>query len=316
MIVMLAALSFLLVGSGMALAVSWLVGTRRPARPASPTQLRLRQFWQGPGRTAAQRRTHQGMLIVAVCIGAATWLLTGWPIGGLIVGLAIPGVPWLFSASTAEKKAIARLSALEAWTRRVSDYVRNGIGLQAAIIATSRTAPPLLEVEVRTLAARLQAGTDPATALRAFAEDLNDYSCDEVVAPLILQLSDAGEGLHNALTDIAHGLSEEITTRSTVDSERSTARYTVRFLTGATIALLVFGALNSSYASPYKSVLGQTILTALAVLYIVLMLWIRSLSLPERLPRLLRAEDAKPVAADDRTGPVRGPARELTAGVS
>ena len=250
----------------------------------------MRRFWLGPGRTARQRAVHQSLLIAAAVAGAVTWLLTGWPVGGLIVALAIPGIPWLFSASTAEKRAVARLGALEAWTRRVSDYVRNGIGLQAAIIATARAAPPLIDHEVRRLAARLQAGMDPEEALRAFADELNDYGCDEVVAPLIMQLSDAGEGLHLALSDVAQGLAEEISTRATVDGERSTARYTVRFLTGATIGLIAFGAINSAYAAPYKTFTGQLILVGLAVLYMILMLWVRALTMPEHRPRLLRAE--------------------------
>jgi hypothetical protein len=36
--------------------------------------------------------------------------------------------------------------------------------------------------------------------------------------------------------------------------------------------------------------LGQLILTGLAVLYVTLMLWVRALSMPEHRPRLLRAE--------------------------
>lgn len=287
---LLAMLAFLFTAGGIAMAVFFLLGTRKPLRPPSMLRIRLRRFWIGPGRTARQRALHQTVLVVAAVAGAVTWLLTGWPVGGLIVALAIPGIPWLFSASTAEKRSVARLGALEAWTRRISDYVRNGIGLQAAIIATSRSAPPLIDIEVRRLAARLQAGTDPEEALRAFADELNDYSCDEVVAPLILQLSDAGEGLHIALSDVAQGLSEEISTRATVDGERSTARFTVRFLTGATIALLVFGALNAGYAAPYRTVLGQLILTGLAALYLGLMLWVRALSMPEHRPRLLTVE--------------------------
>ncbi|MBB5869621.1 Flp pilus assembly protein TadB [Allocatelliglobosispora scoriae] len=290
MIQLLAIFAFLLLGSGIALVVVWIIGTTKPIGPASPTALWFRGFWQGPGRSAAERRTHQTLLIVAVCAGALTWIFTGWPIGGLVIMLAIPGLPWLFASATAEKKAIARLSALEAWTRRLSDYVRNGIGLQAAIVATARNAPPLIGDEIRTLAARLQAGVNPISALRAFADDLDDYGCDEVVAPLILQLADAGEGLHAALVDVAHALTEEVNSRAMVDSERSTARFTVRFLTGFTLVLLVFGALNANYAAPYKSFLGQTILVVLAGLYIALMLWIRSLSLPPKLPRLLRAD--------------------------
>jgi Flp pilus assembly protein TadB len=295
MIQVLAALAFTLLGSGIVMAIRWFIGTRKPVSAAQPTRQWLRQFWHGPGRTAAQRRTHRAVLILAVVGGAMVWLLTGWPIGGLIVAVAIPGVPWLFSSATAEKKAVARLGALESWTRRVSDYVRNGIGLQAAIIATARTAPPLLAIEVKTLAARLQAGVDPTSALRAFADELDDYSCDEVIAPLILQLSDAGEGLHFALVDLADALTDEITARGTVDSERATARYTVRFLTGATVVLLVGGALNTGYAAPYRTFLGQTILAALAGLYVGLMLWIRSLSLPERRSRLLRPDVADTV---------------------
>lgn len=290
MIQLLAMLAFLMTAGGVIMSVFFLVGTRKPPRPPSMLRLRLRRFWTGPARTARQRAVHQSLLIFAVVAGAASWLLTGWPVGGLIVALAIPGIPWLFAASSAEKRAVARLGALEAWTRRVSDYVRNGIGLQAAIIATARAAPPLIDHEVRRLAARLQAGTDPEEALRAFADELNDYSCDEVVAPLILQLSDAGEGLHLALSDVAQGLAEESSTRATVDGERSTARFTVRFLTGATIAVLAFGAINSAYAAPYRTVLGQLILVGLAVLYMGLMLWVRALSLPEHRPRLLRAE--------------------------
>jgi Flp pilus assembly protein TadB len=202
--------------------------------------------------------------------------------------LAVPGVPWLFSATSAEKRAVAKLTALEAWTRRVADYVRNGLGLQAAIIASTRTTTtPLIEDEVRRLAVRLQAGADPAEALQAFADDLDDYSSDEVIAPLILQLADAGEGLHHALSDIAHGLAEEITARATVDSERATARFTIRFLTVGTGIIAVIGALNAGTAKVYGTFVGQVILAVLATLYMVLMLWIRSLSLPEKRPRLL-----------------------------
>lgn len=287
---LLVMLAFLMTASGMLMAVLFLVGTSKPARPSSLLRQRLRRFWLGSALSARQRKVHQSLLIVSLTAGLATWLLTGWPVGGLIVALAIPGVPWLFSASTAEKRAVARLGALEAWTRRVSDYVRNGIGLQAAIVATARSAPPLIDHEVRTLAARLQAGTDPEEALRAFADDLNDYSCDEVVAPLILQLSDAGEGLHKALSDVAQGLAEEVSTRAQVDGERTTARFTVRFLTGATIAVIAFGAVNSAYAAPYRTAAGQLVLVGLAAFYVGLMLWIRALSLPEYRPRLLRAE--------------------------
>jgi len=289
MIELLAIFALLLLGGGMALAVTFGVGTRKPAGPPSPTALWLRRMVTGDRVNDPSRvRLRAALVLGGVAAAAATWFLTGWPVGSVIALIAVPGLPWLLSAAGAEKRSIAKLNALEAWTRRVGDYVHNGLGLQAAIVASARTTTvPLIGPEVRNLAARLQAGVDPEAALRGFADELDDYSCDEVVAPLILQLADAGDGLHNALVDIAHAIQEEITTRSTVDSERARARFTVKFLTVATGVVVLFGALNAGAAAAYGSFFGQVLLGVLAAVYVGLMLWIRSLSLPERRPRLL-----------------------------
>lgn len=285
---LLAVVGFLVLATGLTLTVLWIAGTARPAPPPSPVVAWMVRMWRGDRLSPAKRRMRWLLLLGGVVAGAVAWSVTGWPVGVVIAALAVPGVPWLFSAATAEKRAVARLTALEAWTRRVADYVRNGLGLQAAIVASTRTTTtPLIEAEVRMLTVRLQAGVDPAEALRAFADDLDDYSGDEVIAPLILQLADAGEGLHHALTDIAHGLSDEVAARATVDSERATARFTIRFLTAATGIVAIIGALNAGTARVYGTFVGQVILAVLAAVYVVLMLWIRSLSLPEKRPRLL-----------------------------
>ncbi|WP_064741739.1 type II secretion system F family protein [Hamadaea tsunoensis] len=284
----LSALAFLLVAGGIGLTLVFWIGTTRPPGPRSPFGAWLRQMLLGEG--LEQPRKRQALIVTGVVGGALVWLLTGWPMGGLLVLVAVPGVPWLFAAAGAEKQALAKLTALEEWTRRVSDYVRNGLGLQAALVAAARTTTSsLITSEVRVLAARLQAGVAAEVALRAFADEFDDYSCDEVVAPLILQLADAGEGLHNALADISEALAGEIASRSMVDTERATARFTVKFLTGCSVSVLVWSMLNSGTASAYRSFLGQTVIFALSVVFVLLMLWIRSLSLPERRPRLLRA---------------------------
>jgi Flp pilus assembly protein TadB len=309
---LLAVVGFLLLATGLALTITWIAGTSKPAPPPSPFVLWATRMWRGDRLSPVKRRMRWFLVAGGVAAGVLTWFVTGWPVGVVIAALAVPGVPWLFSAATAEKRAVAKLTALEAWTRRVADYVRNGLGLQAAIIASTRTTTtPLIEAEVRMLTVRLQAGADPVDALRAFADDLDDYSSDEVIAPLILQLADAGEGLHHALADIAHGLSEEITARATVDSERATARFTIRFLTAGTGIIAVVGALNAGTAAVYGTFVGQVILAILAALYVVLMLWIRSLSLPERRPRLLArpaiaaAEPAPPPTVGTALVPVR-----------
>ncbi|MFF0659145.1 type II secretion system F family protein [Micromonospora tulbaghiae] len=282
-----AVLAGLLAAAGAVVGVAGVVGTTRPPRPPSALQQKARRWWTGPGRTRHEQRNHQAKLIIAVVSAAMTWLLTGWPAAGAIIGVAVPGVPWLFAAGRIEKHAIARLEAVEAWTRRLADIVARGIGLQQAVVATAATAPQLIEQEIRDLAARLQAGVDPIAALQQLADDLNDYSADQVIAPLMLHVTDRGEGLHEVLTGISRSIAAEIEMRATVDAKREGPRFAVRFLTGMTIMLLAYGVLNPHYLQPYGSMLGQLVLLFLAALYIGLMTSVRKLSLPPKRERLL-----------------------------
>ena len=287
-------LAALLVAGGVVAGVVAVAGTTRPPRPSSPVIGALRQWWRGTGRTRRERQTRQVMIIAAVVSGALAWVIAGWPAAGLIVGVAVPGIPWLFAAGSAEKKAIARLEAVEAWTRRLADITARGIGLQQAIVATAATAPQKIAAEVTDLAARLQATGDPVYALRAFADDLDDYTADQVVAPLILHVTDRGDGLFEVLTDISRSIAAEVEMRSTVDAKRSSPRFAVRFLTGMTILVIILGLLNPQYLKPYGTVVGQLLLVVLVVIYVALMVWVRKLSLPVQRPRLLPALDASP----------------------
>jgi hypothetical protein len=282
-------LAGLLITAGILVGVVAVIGTTRPPRPPSALAATLRRWWRGPGRTRRERRARQRTLIAAVLGGAAAWLIAGWPAAGLVVGLAIPGLPWLAAAGGAEKKAIARLEAVETWTRRLADIVARGIGLQQAIVATAATAPPRIATEVTDLAARLQATGAPTDALRAFAADLDDYTADQVVAPLILHVTDRGEGLPDVLTDISRSIAAEVEMRATVDAKRESPRFAVRFLTGMTILIIGVGLLNATYLKPYDSVPGQALLVVLVVIYVALMVWVRNLSLPVQRGRLLPA---------------------------
>lgn len=292
-----AVLAGMLSVAGSIVAIIGVVGTTRPPRPPSALRLRMRRWWTGTGRTHHERRAHQAKLVVAIGGGALTWLITGWPAGGAIIGIAVPGIPWLFGAGRVEKSAIARLEAVEAWTRRLADIVARGIGLQQAIVATAATAPQLIEQEVGDLAARLQSNSEPLTALRQFADEIDDYTADQVIAPLMLHVSDRGEGLHEVLTDISRSIAAEIEMRSTVDAKRAGPRFAVRFLTGMTILVLAYGVLNPHYLEPYGTILGQLVLLSLAGLYVVLLTAVRNLSLPPRRARLLPPLDNQSVGA-------------------
>ena len=69
------------------------------------------------------------------------------------------------------------------------------VGLEQAIIATSRTAPAPIAVELVTLADRLRVRMPLPQALHRLADDLDDASADLVVAALLLNARLRGPGL-------------------------------------------------------------------------------------------------------------------------
>ncbi|WP_375373571.1 type II secretion system F family protein [Micromonospora sp. ATA51] len=283
--------------AGLVLTVVALVGTSRPAAAGPGAGRGLRRLWTGSGASRREQRNHQVLLGGAVLAGALAFLLTGLPVVGLLVALAVPGVPWLFAVGRAEQRAIARIEAVGEWTRRLKDISGTGQGLQQAIIGTIATAPAEIQEEVRTLAARLQAGWLARAALLAFADEIGDPVCDQVVAALILHLTDRGERLGDVLGSIASAAAAEVATRREIEAKRTQPRFAVRFLTGMTLATLAYGLVNREYVQPYGTAVGQLVMGVLGAAFVGLLAWVRSMSQPPRPARFLPAPDPEEAIA-------------------
>ena len=286
---LIAGLGGALVVGGVVLGVFALIGTARPARPTSATVLRWRRFWNGEGLSAPDRRIRRALLLGALAAGVLSWLFTRMPIAGVLAALAVPGVPWLFTVGNSEKRAIRRIEAVGEWSRRLKDISATGVGLQQAIVSSTATAPAAIVPEIGTLAARLQAGWNGRIALLKFADEIADPVCDQVVAALILHLSDRGEHLGDVLTSIASAASAEVATRREVEAKRTQPRFAVRFLTGLTLLVLVYGVSRPDYMAPYATSTGQLVMAGLGGVFIALLAWVRTMSLPPRAPRFLSA---------------------------
>ncbi|PWU53604.1 secretion system protein [Micromonospora sp. S4605] len=283
--------------AGLLLAVVALVGTRRPAGPAPGAGRGVGRLWRGSGATPREQRAYQALLAGALVAGALAFLVTGLPVVGLLVAAAVPGTPWLFSVGRAEQRAIARIEAVGEWTRRLKDVSATGQGLQQAVIGTVATAPEEIQEEVRLLAARLQAGWLARSALLAFAEEIGDPVGDQVVAALILHLSDRGERLGDVLGSIASAAAAEVATRREIEAKRTQPRFAVRFLTGMTLATLAYGLVNTEYIRPYGTPAGQLVMAALGAAFVGLLAWVRSMSQPQRPARFLPAPDPQEAIA-------------------
>jgi Flp pilus assembly protein TadB len=293
----LAAAAAAALAAGALLIVTGLVGTRRPAEPPAASGARLSAM-VGVGLSTRQRRSRQATLALAIAATAGAWLVTGWPVGGLIVGLAVLGVPWLLNVGSAERHMITRLEAVETWTRRLKDLVRTGHGLISGIVASARTAPTPIAEEVGDLAAELQAGADPQDALDRFADQLADFKADEVIAALKLHAGDRGQRLSDVLTSVAGSAANEVVMRRGVAAKRAEPRFVTRFMTALIAVVLVVVFVNSAYARPYGQMVGQLVLLAATLMLVGLLAWIRRLTLPPQRRRFLAlAETAYPVAA-------------------
>lgn len=236
-----------------------------------------------PRRTPTTRQAQHGTwarwrIPAATAAGAAAWLLSGWPVAALIVAATVWGLPILLGTSKTAAARIDRIEALEEWTRRLSDVLVVGVGLEQAIAATVRTCPDRLQPEVSRLAARLDARWPTEAALRAFADDLDDATGDLVVATLILGARRRGPGLAKVLAAVADSVADEVAMRRRVEAERAKPRTTARAVTLITLGVVAVGAINGTYLAPYGTLLGQLVLAVITCGFIASLAWMRALT--------------------------------------
>jgi Flp pilus assembly protein TadB len=253
--------------------------------PPAPSRRRKPRSTVRPGRPAVPRQ--RALWVAAAVASAVVWLVSGWPVGGALAGLAVIGVPWLLAQFSGGNAAVERLEALQEWVRRTSDVLGAGGGLEQTLIRSARTAPEPIAAEVATLAARLQARWPTSRALLAFADDLDDAAGDLVVAALLLGAELRGPGLARVLTELAGSLTEDVTMRRKVEADRAKPRANARWLLLITVAASGLAALNGNYLAPYGTGVGQLVLAVIAGLMVACLLWMRRLTMPAPSPRFL-----------------------------
>src|SRR3546814_10416668 len=97
---------------------------------------------------------------------------------------AFVGIPLLLQTSEG-KNQIARIEAMEEWTRSLAGVLGAGVGLEQAMQASlSRSPPDAMRPEVQLLVARPRARWDTRAALRQIADELNDPTGDAIEAGL------------------------------------------------------------------------------------------------------------------------------------
>ena len=276
-LLLLLAVGTMLVGTGLVLSIAAVAGVGGRRKPPRPTgQRRLQPIWLAAGAT--------GLLVL---------LLTGWPAAAAGAAGAVLVVPSVLSGSGAEGR-IGRLEGLAAWTRRLADLLGSGAvgSLEAALRRSLGTCPDPIKAEVSAMVSRLTPqGVE--TALRRFADDVDDPAGDLVAAALILRSRHGGRGLAQVLTGLASDLDDRVRMARDVEADRAKPRSNVRIMVLFTLALTAGLILFArDFLAPYSSFVGQLALAGVVALFAMSLLWLRSLSKPVSGIRFLTTDAA------------------------
>jgi tight adherence protein B len=266
-------------------------GLRRQIRPASQRTESIQQWWARVTRRQQGSRGRQRdlILLLSMIIGCLLAMLTGWLILIAVLPLLALGLPYLLILP--KPRDIQLLEALDRWVRSLAVTLGTGKSITDAIRISRRTAPPLLADEINLLVTRLNNRWETRGALMRFADAIDSPDVDGVVAALILASSRGANGASVTLQALADSIQAQLKGRRVIEVERSKPYVVVRQVTVISLSTLVLVFLLSpNFFAPYRTPLGQTLLSALLIIYLAsLLLMRRKAHQPDR-PRILVGE--------------------------
>lgn len=295
------------VGFGLAAAVLLLVlGLRRspvrPRRPGTPgtggvggVGAAWALWTRRPPGAAGRRRDLWWLGSGALAVVA--FALSGLPVTLVAVPLVTILVPWLLSNPNAA--GIVRTAAIDQWVRSLRSLLLSGSDntLEGALQSSLATAPEAIREPVQLLVARINARWPTERALAILAAELADPTADVVAAALVLAARRRGTGLVEVLDGLAVAVADEVRARRRIEGERASARAAARYLTIIFAAMATgLALLNPAYLSPYATPLGQLVLLASVLGFLVALWMVRRITVVKDPPRLW------PTVTEARTG--------------
>lgn len=226
------------------------------------------------------------ILIWSTIAGVIAALLTGWPVLFIAIPTAALGLPFLFDANS-EKKALQRVEAMGKWVSALAGSLGGGNSLEQALRSSLRSTSDEIKPEVSRLVARVNSRIPIKTALRAFADELDDAMGDKIVAALMLGAERRGAALSGVLHDLATSLEDDLRARRSVAASHSAPRTTARGITVLMLVVTGFMFTRADFAAAYRTPLGQLILLVLLAAYALLLYWMGGLAAPQKPPRFL-----------------------------
>jgi tight adherence protein B len=267
-------------------------GLRRRSQPASRRTESMLHWWASTTRRppGSSGRRRDMILLLSMIIGGIVAMLTGWLILFVVLPLLALGLPYLLTLP--KPRDIELLEALDRWVRSLSTTLATGKSITDAIRISRRTAPPVLADEISLLVSRLNNRWETRNALMRFADTIDSPDADGVIAALILASSRGASGASVTLQALADSIQAQLKGRRAVEVERSKPYVVVRQVTVISLSTLVLVfVLSPDFFAPYRTPLGQAVLSVLLISYVAsLLLMRRKAQQPDR-PRILLGEN-------------------------
>ncbi|QCX82275.1 hypothetical protein C9F11_43480 (plasmid) [Streptomyces sp. YIM 121038] len=283
---LLAALCGALVTGGLLAAARGYWPPQLPAgRPPSRWAVRVQQ-----ARASLPQAWARRWRLIVLASGAAS--IGGWwywqrPVHGLLAGIAVLGVPWIWHPAGTSERQIMRLEALAQWMQQLAGVHESGGTLESAITTSAPRAPAVIRPPVRLLAARLRVGATPAVAYRQFADHFGDGAVDNAVMLFLTHAQQHGPGLSRALQSMASLTEQEAIQLRSVDAKRSQVRTGTRWISVITLLIAAYIFTNPSWGEIYRTPTGQAVMFTLGAAFAAALVWLRALAQSSPPPRLL-----------------------------
>lgn len=256
---------------------------RTRARNESVGELWARLTRRPPGRRGRRRDL---TLVVSLAAGFVVAAATGWLVALPLVPVLALGLPYVLTVP--RPRDIELLEALDRWVRSLSATLGTGKSITDAIRISRRTAPPVLAEDIDLLVVRLNNRWETRDALMRFADTVDSPDADGVIAALILAANRGSNGASTTLQALADSIQAQLRGRRVVEIERSKPYVVVRQITAITLATLILVYLMSpGFFAPYRTGLGQALLTLLLSMYFGSLLLMRRKAQQRRRPRIL-----------------------------
>ncbi|MDR1791306.1 MAG: type II secretion system F family protein [Propionibacteriaceae bacterium] len=254
---------------------------RRPAKPPRGRHdSRLARWW------VAQSPQRRLLIVGSFLVGLLVAMVFGWMIAPIVLPAIVVFLPAIMMRSD-EDVRIAKMNAMAEWTRSLSSVLMAGQSLPQAVAASQRSVPPAIKTEVTHLVGFLsRSNITPEVAFRAFAEEMRDYTGDEVAAALIVSSRVQGSGLSATLKQISVLVAQDVRNRLAIEAERESARTEARMIVAISVAgvgITVLSGMIFEYSSPF----GQALLLFYLGLFGLFVYLVRRIAAMPDAPRVL-----------------------------